>query len=474
MTQLRRLAPVADLAVVLLLGCAALVLLATAKDRLVLVAVGICALAIAGVLVTRPQATLGLLLAAALVIEQEYLNGAFIEQRRFYEPVFHKLTIPDFLVGATLLGLVATRRRHALVAAGRQTLALVLLMVALAGGLITGASGGASRLTALAEARPLLYLIAIPFLIVNLWPDDSFLRRVVNAFMGIVLLKALEAIAVAVTGAGLSGAKAAGATLVFQNQTPAIIFSSSLLLVLVLLLRGVAFPRWWLLTAAASLITTVISLRRGVWLGDCAAIAAVVGYFAAISGNRRRGAIAGTVLIVLVGAVAISTATSTGSDNPIVSRVRTLTSGSESSGSDRYRIGEQRNIIWNISHAPVTGIGIGTLWDAKYPVPLQFPAARSYSHNMYTYMWLKLGVAGIAAFLLILITALRLSVRLDRRHPDPLVAAACLAAGATLICFMVSGMGNSELGVTVRGSLFGAMLLGFLAAAERTAAQRSA
>jgi hypothetical protein len=218
MTRLGHLRGRFDSALLVPIAGAGLLVLAVPSGRLVFVVAGIVGLACLVAGFFRPGATLALLFVAVLLVEQEFLAGAFAGQRRFYEPVISKLTLPDLLLACIAAGVLATRRRN--VGSGSLAVPSAVLLLATFGACVTGLFADANHPELLRQARPIAYLCVVPIIVAHVWDREILLKRALDVFMAIVLLKAVQAILTAVTGIGLTGLRASGGVLVVQTSPP--------------------------------------------------------------------------------------------------------------------------------------------------------------------------------------------------------------------------------------------------------------
>jgi len=173
------------------------------------------------------------------------------------------------------------------------------------------------------------------------------------------------------------------------------------------------------------------------------------------------------VLIVglYVGFTAIS---GSQSQSPVVQRAQSLApSKLEARSEDRYRLDEQRNVIAELERRPLTGIGIGVPWAVRHPLAVTFPNGRFYTHVLVFWYWLKLGLAGVAAYVLIVLTTVHVGLGLWRRAKAPRDRVLGLAAVGTMLGLVVAETTGSFTGVDPRTTVLVALSLGGLAALRR-------
>jgi hypothetical protein len=151
--------------------------------------------------------------------------------------------------------------------------------------------------------------------------------------------------------------------------------------------------------------------------------------------------------------------------DPVRERVASIsTHRIEANRYDSYRISEQINVIHALRGSPLLGLGLGVPWEASSPLTLQFDNARVYSHFIVTALWLKIGVLGVLAYLVLMGGALRCAWLMWSRSPTPTRAAAGLAAGAGMAGLLLAETTASFTGVEVRETVLVGVVLGLLAA----------
>jgi hypothetical protein len=152
----------------------------------------------------------------------------------------------------------------------------------------------------------------------------------------------------------------------------------------------------------------------------------------------------------------------------VAERVLTLNPAHiQSSTEDRYRIDERRNVVWQVRHHPVTGLGVGVPWSAHYPLSFEYTGGRQYTHVAALWYWMKLGLAGLGVYIWLMATAIWASFRAWRRHPDGLVRCAGLALLAMFIGLLFMETTQSFTGVETRFTILEAATFGWLAVALR-------
>ncbi len=102
---------------------------------------------------------------------------------------------------------------------------------------------------------------------------------------------------------------------------------------------------------------------------------------------------------------------------------------------------------------------------APYPLSVQHPGDRTYTHMVVLWYWLNLGLLGIIAYVTLMASAIGTAFLVWRRHASELVRCAALGLMATLVGSIAVETTGSFLGVDVRFTIMLGVILGLLAAA---------
>ncbi|HLK10441.1 MAG TPA: O-antigen ligase family protein [Candidatus Binatia bacterium] len=213
----------------------------------------------------------------------------------------------------------------------------------------------------------------------------------------------------------------------------------------------------WPAAAAAGLVLLAIlfSTARGAWLAALTVVAALA---AAVRGRRAAALLAG--LALLATAVLLASPDLRGEVQGMFGL----------GGANAPRVAIYRANL-DIVHAhPVLGLGFGRYATAAAPYYRLHPTAdrRSHAHSNYLQLAAEAGLAGLAAFVLLLAAGLRLGWRALAGAADPATRAAAAGAWAGVAGFVVGGLtqytfGDNEVAVAF---WFALGLLVRLAAAE--------
>lgn len=181
------------------------------------------------------------------------------------------------------------------------------------------------------------------------------------------------------------------------------------------------------------IVSLAASLTRGYWVA--AALAAALAYFIA-RGRPSRAAAFTAIVVAAIGIVAVGLFSSKviGVVSSLLDRVSTFTAPLRVL-SMRERFAETRALLEGIRRSPIVGHGLGAT--VSYMSPLRgHVMTRTYAHNAYLFIWFKLGIVGLATFLVFYVRGIRTTLAAIRtvRSRD---AKALLAAGAALLLAFV-------------------------------------
>jgi O-Antigen ligase len=417
--------------------------------------------AIVGLLLLgRPALLLGIFVGGVALCEID--PEGFLGFRTFFYDGRPSVSDALFVavLAATAVDLARTRRRILL--PDPFTLPLVFLALAIVGGTATGYVNGGDQVAILNAVRTLAVLVCLPFVVVNVVRERRDVWNFVAGAAALCIVKGIEGM---VSWFSAAGRPLGGTTLTFYAPAPNFLLLAFLLVVLGFLALRVRMP-WWVYAATPiCLAAFVLSFRRNFW------IAGVVGVVLLLlsSGFRgRRILIAALAVFVLAARLAVSVTSLPDLESSVAERFSSLTpTRVEADPFDRYRLDESRNVVAVIRGHPITGLGLGVPWEAKYPLPVELERGREYTHVTFLWWWLKLGLLGALAYLMLMITAMVTALALARRHPLVEVRAVGLGLFAALVGLAVAETTGSFTGVSPPLTIIFAALLGWLAAARR-------
>lgn len=431
----------------------------------VAVAAPLVVLAVAASVRSPRAALLGSILLVVLLEgdPQSFLGST----EAFYVPLpLIRLRASDLLVLYLLavVVLAAWRRREPLRAPGLMTMPLVALAAAGALGVVVGITGGGDAFVIAYAFLALVTLILTPFCAVNaLSPGD--LVPSAGLVVGLAGVKGIEGLVGWLTA---QGRQVGDTTLTFYGPMTNFLFVLVILGLLSVRLAGRRLPVAAYAAGGLAALALLLSFRRSFWIAAVlgAVLCALVG-----SGRRRRPLVIPAVAaLALAVAWMINGGGATQSTNVVVERVQAVRpSRALASIEDRYRLEEQRNVVAEVRAAPITGLGLGVPWQARYPLSQQHVGGRDYVHLALLWFWLKLGLLGALAYVALIGTTLVASLRVWRRHGDPIVRGAALAAFGAFVGAAVAEFTGTFTGVSLRFSFFAGVIIGWLAVADQQA-----
>jgi O-antigen ligase len=424
------------------------------------------ALVLLFIVTRRPVAMVGLLVGLAILCEGRSF-GLFHFTSHLYDQVYKGLTPLDALVALTVasVGADMVRRRRPVSVPRPLAFPLLLLVLAMVAGAITGhAAGGSVRSVVFAE-NVLAYLLLLPIAISNLELSRRQLIRVVGGVTALAIVKAGLGLVEVI---GRYGESIEGrATLSYYEPAANWLTMIALFSVLAMVLARAKPPRWALLGTPFLVASLLLSYRRSFWIAALLGLVLVVLLGTSPAGRRMLVPI-GLLLafaIWLLGSVGFQS-----SGSPVAHRIASLApSKLEANVQDRYRLDERANVLGAIEQHPITGLGLTVPWAATYqPLSVEHSEGRMYVHFAPLWFWLKLGILGVLAYLAVLAGAAMLAWQAWRRSPEPVLRAFSLASLCGVGALAVLDTTASFTGVDPRFTvLFGAQL-GLLGLVART------
>jgi O-antigen ligase len=420
-------------------------------------------------LVGRPGVVLALLLVPTVLFEAS--SGALPPGgSRLFAPVSGALSPVEmlFLLLALAVMVGATARREFRLPEP-FTVPLLLLVLAIVMGIINGLSNGASAADIRDALRLILYLVLVPFAMVNVLRTRTAVLFVEYAAAALAVVKSALGVGGLALGYGIA---ITGGVLTYYEPTANWLAMTFLLGVLIALLARVRLPLWAYGGGALALLSLVLSFRRSFWIGTVIAILIVV----LVGSGRvgRRYILVGAVTVVLAVWLSLNVATELQgpgaakrqSANLVVERIQSLDPAKLSQNAeDRYRIDERNNVLDEIGAHPFFGIGLGVPWAAPHPLSVEHD--RRYVHFTALWYWLRMGILGVAAYAWIMIAGMLSGLRLWRRAEDDRLRIAGLAMFGGLVGLAVAETTATFTGVDQRFTIVIAAALGWLSAAQR-------
>jgi O-antigen ligase len=397
-------------------------------------------------LLKRPWLAPAVLVSAAVLIEQ--VGAASRIPITGSIPLFSGLggvhvQGADLLLATVVFVYLAKRADFAPARFSRShvSLAIVVLLGAIVMAIVNGLSRHGQFQVAMMESRPYVYLAATYFVTAAMVTDRRALRAVLWAFVAAVGFKAVQGLYVyygsrhlAVRPESYITHEASYFFVVFMVLVPALwVFNVSSGR-----LRAVA-TRLMPLVLACDLVNN----RRAAWLmlGGAVLTFAVVSYFSLPT--RRRFLARGIVALLLVSAVYFPVFWN--QDGTLAQPARAVSSQvrptARDASSDIYRLQENANLQFNITHAGLLGKGFGVPIDYALPIvdiSLIDPLIAYIPHNDVLDVFMRMGlVGGIAMWFLVgsgIIGACRLA-----RSPDREIGVVGGVVASAIVAYALMG-----------------------------------
>lgn len=483
----RKLRPLAIAA-----GAAVIALLARHKFGMA----GLAAPAVLALLVVvflRPRLAVGATVALTILCEGPSFGISATTElyRNLYgglEPLDFLVLLSFFSVGFDLL-----RRHRQPRLPATPALALVLVILATVSGIAVGHGAGVGLKEAVLSVHVLPLLVLMPLAVFNLDLNEA---QLVTAVRGILVLAEIKALAgLIVMMMGLSIDLDAGTTITYYEPTPNWITLLAILGLLGAGLAGALRPparrmpagrrrvsvaagsrlvrrltrrvrgRLLLLGLPLPVASLLLSYRRSFWIAAAVGILLVI----ALGATTRKRILIVVAVLLTGGAIWAVGAVPFQSESPIVQRVQSLSpSNLEANAQDRYRLDERANVTAEIKRNPIGGLGADVPWVAiARPLGVEHAGGRLYVHFGLLWWWLKLGVLGAAAYIVLIGSMALLALRAWRRSTAPELryfGLASLCAVAGLVAIETTA---SFTGVDARFSVIIGAQLGLLAAIVR-------
>jgi len=440
--------------------CAAV---AVSPTRLGPLAAAVLAASVGLVLLERPAAVLAGLLVATILFENERHSLVPVSADFYRGPP----SALDLLLAIVVVGLAlhAASGRATIYLPGSFTLPLVVLATAACAGIAAGYLGGADRTALVIDLRGVVYLVVLPVLVVSLLRSRQAVRLCVVVAGVLAAVKGIEGLTSWLVGAGRS---IEGTTLTFYAPSAnffLIVFVSAVFGALVM---RVPLPFWTKLAAGLAFAVIVLSFRRNFWIALPLSLLATL---VIASGARLRLLVVPALAVLGLSAVlAVTTYGGPQLSGPVGKRFESLSPTSiRADKYDRYRLDEAANVRAELRRHPLTGLGLGVPWQERHPLPVELDGGRYYTHVVAFWFWLKLGLAGLVAYVWLMVAAIAAGLRIWRRHPEPIVRVAGVAVAAALPALAVAETTGSFTGADARFSVLMGALFGWLAAAAAQA-----
>ncbi len=410
-------------------------------------------------LLTRPGVALGTLLVVTVILEEDD-EGFLPVTSRFYEPLFAVASATDLLLAAVVVSYVLDlgRRGEPPRLPGPFTFPLLLLAGATVMGAIVGYSNGGDGYGIGLAVRTLAYVLVIPLVCVHVLRTRTSLMAFAGGAVFLGVYKGLEGTIAWLAGAGHPLEEG---TITYFPPTANLVLLVFLLGLAAAVGERLSLPRWVWAAAPLAAIALFFSYRRSFWIAAVLALLVVVGL-----GRQRHRVLPIVVGLGLALWASIALAGGSEAESLVAARAQELDfSRVASNPSDRYRLGELRNVTRELRASPITGLGLGVPWTVEYSFEYK-PGARNYTHVAALWYWLKLGLVGLAAYIWLMGTALRTAFRISRAPGDRILRAAGAALVGAFVAVLLVELTAAFTGTNLRFTVVLAALIGWLAAAH--------
>jgi O-antigen ligase len=418
----------------------------------------------APLLLVNARLTLLLAMSVFLIFEADPGWGLNPVAGKFYmgAPFMNPYELLLYLAfGAMLIDVWVNRRRFRLPDPFAAPLALIAL--AFLFGVINGAmSGQVEAFAVKSNVETIAPLFLIPIVVVNVLRTRKDLETALKVFAGVAIFKAILGLVVLAVKPGVSTPGVPPLT--YYEPTTNWVTMVFLLAVLAAVLQRVKLSRWVIAGTPFVVACLLLSYRRTYWIATSLGLLIVL----VLSSSRvgRRLIVPAAILVVAAGVLVYTSGAATDVQGPIVKRAQSLDpSKLKANEQDRYRLAERDNVIADLKEHPITGIGVGVPWTATKPLPWEFPIGRQYTHTAVLWFWLRMGILGAFAYLTLIGSAIWCGLWVWRRHPDPLVRVASLAAGIGVLGLAIVELASTVIGPDQRGTSLIGLVLGLLAVA---------
>jgi O-antigen ligase len=284
-----------------------------------------------------------------------------------------------------------------------------------------GIARGAPYKMSLLELRPLLqYLLFLP-IVTEL--DLGSVRRLAHVLLGVGVVVCVQALLLYAEGAGEEGTYTGGATRIMSVSFMLLLVSS--MLCLALAAGGRRHRLWYAAAAALSLAALGVTFQRAAFLGLLVAFSIMFVLLDSVARYRLAfvGLAAAVALVVTATALADTSHSKPSIITALGQRIASIGEYDEDV-SAQHRLEESKAAIKMIQQHPVVGNGLGTpvvFYSPMYDPERQrvgYLSTQAHIHNGYVWLWCKMGVVGVIAFLGIVTTVTAPATRAVRRVPD--------------------------------------------------------
>ena len=353
----------------------------------------------------------------------------------------------------------ALRRTSRPVDVPTQSLALCFLgWIAIT--FVRGLGGGSQLLPAIRETRGIIYFLVLFFFTPRIVTTEKSLRMVIGAIIGILAIKAVQAI-INVAGIGLDFGTYGYLT---PNQEDAVFFVDGLALLAAMATfrarsswRGFAFILVVLLS-----VGFFLGNRRSVYVS---ALVTALAFVLSIRGQDLRRVMLPLGVSLFFGSLYIAAFWNSGGLIGFpAQQVKSVFVEDDSEVSQRnassnlYRKKETYNLAQNIQKSPLVGLGFGVPYDTPLDLHLRFGLSSYVAHNSIVWLFMRIGGIGFFFFLLFLGAFLYWAALRLGQFADPFLKAVCIFGMLSIINQMVVAYAEMQLTYYRNMSLLGIVL----------------
>jgi O-antigen ligase len=349
----------------------------------------------------------------------------------------------DLLLGALafgwVIGMLATR--HWTLYRGRLFTPMMVFTAFVLVGLVWGLGRGGAPYVAYWEIRALLYVPVLFVLITNLLDQPRQYRTLLWVVMVALTFNGLAALQeyFSLTAADRKALESLGEHGAAVQAAALIVFTVATWL----FRRRDGFSGRWVLLFMAVPVTWafLLSERRAGMVALFAGLALVL--LVLRWHNRRRFWMALPIVLVLFGAYLGAFWNAPGVPGFPAQAVKSVVApdqqSEEDKASDEYRNIERHDVVTTIRANPVMGIGFGQRFYQPWPLPnISFFVFWEYiTHNSVLWIWMKAGIGGFVAMLVMFATALRSGARALLATEDAAAKVVTLTSVAYVLMFGV-------------------------------------
>ncbi len=413
---------------------------------------------------SNPRIALGLLVGCTILFETNTPNVLHFTTDKIQDPLPGHLGLLELLMALAVCSVVldASRRRRVPLRPVPFGPVLGLLAFALLCGALVGHYAGEGFNAVTEQLRGVLPLIIVPWVTVNAIRDAKDLCRTIGLIGIMTVLKAVLGLLAVLTHVG-SGVGTQ--TITYYEPTANWLTMAFILTMLAAVAARLPVERVARWASLLVVLCLALSLRRSFWLGTAAAVPVVLVVTMSRFGKRLLAPAA--VILAAVLWISISSGFVTDNQSSIGQRIASLNPTKLTSNPvDRYRLDERKNVLAEIYASPLVGLGLGVPWQERYPLSVEEPDGRTYVHMAVLWYWLKLGIAGVIAYIGYMLTAIVVGIQVFRRHRDPRIRIAGAGAAAALAGLVVIEATATFVGSDLRLTMLIGCVVGLLSAAR--------